>query len=166
MTARKQTPEGAALKPITAYLQLCRLGKVRRVNAGTAKVGAPPAHPWAKDTRYRLKLAEKGHTDLVLELDGDPRSVYIESKRLGWKPPKPPKPDAAASTRKKYQDYLDQVAFQERQKARGNFACFATCAWDVFMALVSWGFTRVPVPNPPKRPQVRPRLQPPPRGPR
>lgn len=129
MTARKPTPEGRVQKAIVEYLTACRLGKVRRVNAGVAKVGAPPTHPWAKDTRYRIQLAEPGHSDLVVELANDPRSIYIEVKAPGGK---------ATEL---------QLAFLNRQRTRGNWGFVASSVCEVYAELTRLGFKGLPVPS-------------------
>lgn len=128
MTARTPTPEGRVQKAIIEYLQACRLGKVRRVNAGVAKVGDAPTHPWAKDTRRRVRLAEAGHSDLVVELDGSPRCIFIEVKAPGGKP-------------------TDlQLAFLNRQRCRGNVAFVASSVLQVYQELTRAGFHGLPVP--------------------
>jgi hypothetical protein len=83
----------------------------------------------------------------VLELAGDPRSVLIEVKELGWRPPQPPKADAAASTKQKYRHHCDQVAFLETQRMRGNFGFFARSAAEVYQQLSDLGFKALPVPG-------------------
>ena len=144
---RKTNPETIQQREIVRYLALCRLGKVRRVNTGMLRAGNAPAHPWAKDTRRVVRFGEKGHSDLVLELAGDPRSVFIEVKALGWKPPQPPKPDATGSTRQKYRHYLEQAAFLEAQRQRGHFGFIARSALEVYQHLVNLGFQGLPVPG-------------------
>jgi len=132
MTARKPTPEGVVSKDIVDYLTLCRLGKVRRVNAGVAKVGNAPTHPWQKDTRYRVQLAEPGHSDLVVELERETRCIFIEVKA--------PKGKATDL----------QLAFLARQRTRGNVAFVAHSVLEVYEELTKAGFRALPVPQTPR----------------
>ena len=134
MTARKPTPEGIVQRAIIEYLTASRIGKVRRVNAGVAKVGNAPTHPWQKDTRYRIQLAEPGHSDLVVELNNDPRNIFIEVKA--------PKGKATDL----------QLAFLARQRTRGNIAFVAYSVREVFEHLTQAGFQGLPVPQEARKP--------------
>ncbi len=127
--AKSPTPEGVVSKAIVAYLALCRLGKVRRVNAGVAKVGNAPTHPWQKDTRYRVQLAEPGHSDLVVELERETRCIFIEVKA--------PKGKATDL----------QLAFLARQRTRGNVAFVAHSVLEVYEELTRAGFQGLPCPQ-------------------
>lgn len=147
MSPRKQTPEGLALRAITDYLTLCRLGKVKRRNVGQLRVGDAPTHPWARDTRRIVRFGEPGESDLEVELAGDTRSLFVEVKAPSWHAPQQPKPGASSSTWAKYRHHLDQVAFQERQRARGHFAIFARSPAEVYEQLVTLGFKGLPVPS-------------------
>jgi len=138
------TPEGAFQKAAVAYLRACRIGEVKRVNVGQAWMGARP------DGSYRgrpVKFGEKGHSDLVVEPESSTRYVYVETKRPGWKPPQPPRPGAAASTVKRYQNHLDQVAFLERKRAQGHVATFAQSLQDIHDALKAAGYSHLPDPT-------------------
>lgn len=147
MTARKRTPEGEAQALIVEYLKFCNLGKVKRNNVGQARMGEAPKHPWAKDTRRVVRFGEVGESDLEVELTGQPRSLFVEVKPLGWNPPQEPRPGSAASTWKKYRHHLDQVAFQTHQRARGHFAIFARSPREVYEQLTALGFQGLPVPR-------------------
>jgi len=147
---RRENPETVQQREIMGYLTLCRLGTVRRVNTGMLRVGDVPQHPWGPDNRRMVRFGQVGHSDLVVELANDPRSIFIEVKPLGWKPPAAPKPDAARSTWKTYRHYLDQLNFIEAQRSRGNFGFFATCAGDVYAQLTFLGFQGLPVVRPVK----------------
>lgn len=144
---KKPTPEGAVQSAVIAYLKICRLGKVTRNNVGMARMGAAPTHPWAKDTRRFVRFGETGESDLSLELDGDTRTVFIETKEPKWKEPIHPKPGACLSTLKKYRHYLDQVEFQARQIARGHIAFFARSVFEVYAHLTDAGFLGLPRPQ-------------------
>ena len=152
MTTRKRTPEGEAQTLIIEYLKLCSLGKVKRNNVGQVRMGEAPKHPWAKDTRRVVRFGEVGESDLEVELTGQPRSLFVEVKPLGWNPPQEPRPGSAATTWKKYRHHLDQVAFQTRQRARGHFAIFARSPWEVFEQLTALGFQGLPVPQETRKP--------------
>jgi len=141
------TPEGAALKAITQYLTLCKLGRIERINVGSIRIGEAPTHPWAKDTRRMFKTGTRGASDLVLHLATDPRDVHIEVKAPSWHPPQPPKPDASTSTREKFRHHREQLEFQAAERARGNFAFFARSPWEVYENLLSLGFKNLPVPS-------------------
>lgn len=127
------TPESIVQKSIVDYLRACHLGVIRRVNAGVAKVGNAPTHPWAKDTRRRIQLAEAGHSDLVVELDRDTRNVFIEVKSATGRPT------------------ALQLQFLARQRERGHVAFIARSPWDVYEALTEAGFKGLPVPHKPRK---------------
>jgi hypothetical protein len=63
------------------------------------------------------------------------RFVAIEVKDEKWKPPNPPKPGCAKSTRQKYERYLQQRDFIEAVKAAGGFAGFARTVQDAMRIL-------------------------------
>jgi hypothetical protein len=109
-------------------------------------MGDAPTHPWAKDTRRLVRFGEVGESDLEVELNGQPRSLFVEVKPLGWKPPAMPKFGAAVSTLKKYRHHLEQIAFQKRQRDRGHFAIFARSPYEVYVQLVALGFRGLPIP--------------------
>jgi hypothetical protein len=132
------TPEGIVLKSILAYLKLCRLGTVRRVNVGQARMGNAPIHPWAKDTRRVVRFGEPGHSDLVLELNRDTRNVYIEVKSATGKPT------------------ALQLQFLARQRERGHIAFVARSIQDVHDALLDAGFPVPCVPQDRRKTPSRP----------
>lgn len=145
---KKSTPEGQVLQAVMEYLQLCRLGKVTRANVGVARMGEKTSnHPWAKDTRRFVRFGTTGESDLRVELDGDPRVIFIETKAPNWKAPNPPKPGASVSTLKKYRHHRDQLSFLAAQNARGNIAFFARSVEEVFLALTMAGFDGLPTPG-------------------
>jgi len=153
MPKKPQTPEGAAQSAIVDYLNLCKLGTVRRANVGMARMGEKTSnHPWAKDTRRMVRFGEVGESDLRVELTGSPRVVFVEVKAPRWKAPAQPKAGAAVSTVKKHRHYLDQVEFQARQIARGNVAFFARSTKEVYDRLTDAGFLGLPVPQETRKP--------------
>ncbi len=150
------TPEALASKAIRDYLAVARIGKVKRVNVGQARIGQAPTHPWQKDTRRIVRFGEVGHSDLQVELRMDDpripavyrgRDLFPEVKAAGWTPPPVPKFGAAASTLKRYRHHLDQVAFLTRQNERGNLGFFVRTPTELYQRLLKAGFVGLPVPE-------------------
>jgi hypothetical protein len=112
------TPEGAVLKAIAAYLKLCRLGRVVRQQVGVARYG--------DHGQQRVPYGELGASDLRVDLDGSPRSIFIEVKR----------PGGHASEH--------QLAYLAQQRSRGHVAFVADSVEAVEAVLTSEGF-RVPL---------------------
>jgi hypothetical protein len=94
-----------------------------------------------------VRFGEVGHADLYVELTGSPRVVYVEAKHATWKAPSVPKFGCCASTMQKYRHHLDQVAFLEGQRKRGNVAFFARSPIEVYHELLKAGFHGLPVPQ-------------------
>jgi len=141
------TPEAITSKAIRDYLTACHLGKLKRNNVGQVRMGPAPTHPWQRDTRRLVRFGEVGEADLSVELTGSPRVIFIEVKSADWNPPHVPRALCAASTLKAYRHHLDQVAFQDRQNARGNIAFFARSPLEVYHHLLKAGFLGLPVPE-------------------
>lgn len=156
MSARTVTPEARSMQAIANYLKVCALGSLKRRNVGQFRLGDAPKHPWAPDTRRVVRVGERGESDYELQLARDTRSVFIEVKAEGWKPPIHPKPGASRSTWKVWTHYQEQLAFQTRQRDRGHFAFFARSPWEVYEQLASLGFKNLPVPSH-SSPQIAPK---------
>ena len=114
------TPEGAVLKAVTAYLRLCRLGVVHRQQVGMARYG--------EHGQQIVPYGERGASDLRVDLDGDPRSIFIEIKAPKGRPTP------------------QQLAYLEAQRARGHFAFIARSVAEVYEHLTACGF-KVPQPG-------------------
>lgn len=117
---RGPTPEALVQRAIVQFLRACRLGTVRRVNVGVAWMGGSN-HAWGPKGRP-VRFGELGHSDLVLELDGTTRCVFIECKAPGGRPTQL------------------QLEFLERQRQRGHLAFVARSVQDVERELRAAGF--------------------------
>ena len=149
------TPEAIHMKAVVEDLRLCRIGKIKRVNTGQARIGNAPTHPWAKDARRFVRFGEVGASDLQIELEvNDPRipiqyrgrDLYPEVKRADWKPPTVPKFGASRSTLAKYRHHVEQVAFLKRQADRGNLGWIVRSPYELYLHLSQVGFSGLPVP--------------------
>jgi len=108
------TPESKIQKALIEYLeQLPWVARVTRHNVGMAWMGANPK------TGYRgrpVVFCERGHSDLSVEIRGDTRVVWIETKAPG--------------ARTKAAHLAEQEAFLARKRASGHLAFFC-CAGEI-----------------------------------
>jgi len=107
------TPEAKLQKVLIEYLHLLPwVAKVNRHNVGMAWMGG-------NDKGYRgrpVYFAERGHSDLSVEVKGSPLVVWIETKAPG--------------ARTKAAHLAEQEAFLARKRASGHLAFFC-CAGEI-----------------------------------
>jgi len=109
------TPEAKIQKALVEYLKcLPWVVRVTRHNVGQAWMGANPKTGFRGRPVY---FAERGHSDLSVEIAGDPRIVWIETKAPGARP----------SGKKQQEHWAEQEAFLARKRASGHpaFMCSA-----------------------------------------
>jgi hypothetical protein len=108
------TPESKLQKALIEYLKLLPwVSKVNRHNVGQAWMGGD-----GKNFRGRpVYFSERGHSDLSVEIKGDPRVIWIETKAPGARP----------SGAKQRAHWDEQEAFLARKRASGHpgFFCSA-----------------------------------------
>jgi hypothetical protein len=149
------TPEALATQEVKSYLAALGWGRfVKRQQVGQHTVPLASPHPWAPKGRV-IRYGDNGAADLRVELPMadsripaalQGRDLFLEVKKLGWKPPK--------IGTKAWKHYAEQVDYLAGKIARGNAGYFVTSAHDVFRLLVGLGFTGIPEP---RMPQVRPK---------
>ena len=110
------TPESKVLKAVLHYLNLCRLGKVKRNNVGMVWTGG------ASGQGRPVRFGTPGEADVTVELSSSTRCIHVECKA----------PAGRLSTH--------QAAWLAAQAARGNICIVAHSAWEVCDALTRAGF--------------------------
>lgn len=106
------TPENRLQKALIEYLKLLPwVQKVNRHNVGMSWFGATQ-HSKGRPVYF----AERGHSDLSVEIKGDPRIVWIETKAPGARP----------SGAKQRAHWDEQEAFLARKRASGHLGFFCS----------------------------------------
>ena len=112
--AKGPTPEAKLQKAMVEYLHLLPwVAKVNRHNVGMAWMGGNP------DAGYRgrpVYFAERGHSDLSVEVKGSPLVVWIETKAPGARP----------RGKEQKAHWAEQEAFLARKRASGHPAFFCS----------------------------------------
>lgn len=108
------TAEAKLQKALIEYLKLLPwVARVNRHNVGQAMMGADPK------TGYRgrpVYFSERGHSDLSVEIKGDTRVVWIETKAPGARP----------SGKAQQAHWAEQETFLERKRRSGHPAFFCS----------------------------------------
>lgn len=108
------TPENKLQKALIEYLKLLPwVAKVNRHNVGQAWMGGNPQQGYRGRPVY---FSERGHSDLSVEIKGDPRIVWIETKAPGARP----------SGAKQRVHWDEQEAFLARKRASGHLGFFCS----------------------------------------
>jgi hypothetical protein len=109
---KSPTPESKLQKALIEYLKLLPwVSKVNRHNVGMSWMGA------SQFSKGRpVYFSERGHSDLSIEIKGDPRIVWIETKAPGARP----------SGAKQRAHWDEQEAFLARKRASGHPAFFCS----------------------------------------
>ena len=111
------TPEGRLQKALLEYLHLLPwVAKVNRHNVGMAWMGGNSQGFKGRPVYF----AERGHSDLSVEIRNSPLVVWIETKAPGARP----------SNKAQQAHWAEQEAFLARKRASGHPAFFC-CAGEI-----------------------------------
>jgi len=123
--AKGPTPEAKIQKTLIEYLKLLPwVAKINRHNVGMAWMGA------SKFSKGRpVKFCENGHSDLSVEVKGQNRVVWIETKAPGARP----------SGKSQQAHWAEQEAFLARKRNSGHPAFFCSAGEILRTELVRAG---------------------------
>ena len=111
---KKPTAENQLQKALIEYLKILPwVLRVNRHNVGQAWMGGNLQQGYRGRPVY---FSERGHSDLSVEIKGDPRIIWIETKAPGARP----------SSAKQKAHWDDQEAFLARKRASGHIGFFCS----------------------------------------